>query len=258
MREILSQPFPSFMRPHFHISIPVVSVLMALPVLTHGQAPTPPAETPAPATTVAPAPRRLLLKLGLTPSRLIPQYRYSGFNWVVAPSLGVEYQLGPHVSVYGQADVDFSFSHRDVYYFGVPEKEALVHSGALGIGLRYYYNQAGRERHNRAHGAFQGNYLALEALTELQRIRDLVFDDYTYPYPTQFTFTYRTQTTPLLNVYWGMQRRLGQHFLYDVNVGAGIIAKPTTFYYHAYYRNDRPLYYLDGDFAINLRLYVVR
>ena len=247
------------MRPRLHVSIPVVSVLMALPVLTHAQVPTPPIEPQATgaAAATSPVPRRLLLKLGLTPSRLIPQYRYSGFNWVVAPSLGIEYQLSPHVSVYGQADVDFSFSHRDYYYFGVPEKEALVHSGALGVGLRYYYNQAGRERHNRAHGAFQGNYLSLEALTELQRVRYVVFDDFTYPYPTKLSLGYRTQTTPLLNVYWGLQRRLGQHFLYDFNVGAGIIAKPTSPYY-AYNRNDRPLYYLDGDFAINLRLYVVR
>lgn len=244
------------MRSNLTAGLPLVAALFVLPGFAYGQALSPSTETPA--TAAAPAPRHLLLKLGLTPSRLLPQYRYNGFNWAVAPSVGAEYQLGPHVSVYGQADVDFSFSHRDTYYGGVLEKDPLVRSGALGVGLRYYYNQAGRERHNRAHGAFQGNYLALEALTELQRVRYFTYDDTTYPFPTLVTSEYRTQATPLLNVYWGMQRRLGRHFLYDVNVGAGVIAKPTSFYYHAYYRNNRPLYYLDGDFAINLRLYVVR
>lgn len=246
------------MLPKFSASTAVVSALLALPVLTHAQAPAPPTETPIPAAATPPAPRRLLLKLGLTPSRLLPQYRYSGFNWVVAPSVGAEYQLGPHVSLYGQADVDFSLSHRDYYLSGTREKEALVHSGALGLGLRYYYNQAGRERHNRAHGAFQGNYLALEALTELDRIRYFLYDNISYPYPGTESVEYRTQASPLLNVYWGLQRRLGKHFLYDVNAGVGVIAKPVADYYYPFYRRDRTLYYLDGAFAINLRLYVVR
>jgi len=245
------------MLPNFAASIPVVAALLALPVLTRAQAPVPLPESPVPTAITAPAPRRLLLKLGLTPSRLLPQYRRNGFNWVVAPSVGAEYQLGPHISLYGQADIDFSFSHRDYYASGVPEKEALVHSGALGLGLRYYYNQAGRERHHRVHGAFQGNYLALEVLTELDRIR-YYFYDISYPYPGTESIEYRIQTTPLLNAYWGLQRRLGKHFLYDVNAGVGIIAKPTADYYYPFYRRDRTLYYLNGAFAVNLRLYVVR
>ncbi|MBO2008714.1 hypothetical protein [Hymenobacter negativus] len=142
--------------------------------------------------------------------------------------------------------------------FGTRDKEALVHSGALGLGLRYYYNQAGHEQHNRAHGAFQGNYLALEALTELDRIRYFLYDTSTYPYPGAESIEYRTQASPLLNVYWGLQRRLGKHFLFDFNTGVGIIAKPTSDQYYLFYRRDRILYYLDGAFAINLRLYVVR
>ena len=240
---------------YFSAKLPAIAALWALSGLANAQAPVP-AETPV----AAVAPRRLLLKLGLTPSRLLPQYRYNGFNWVVAPSLGAEYQLGPHVTVYGQADVDFTLSHRQYYLAGAAEQAALVHSGAIGLGLRYYYNQQGRERHNRAHGSFVGNYLALEATTELERVRyyDYSYDYTTNPNPTTFASEYRTQTTPLLNVYWGLQRRLGPHFLYDFNVGAGIIAKPISYYYHAYYRKDRPLYYLDGDFAINVRLYFVR
>lgn len=249
--------YPSFlpMFAYFSPKLPAIVAFVALSSLVHAQAPVP-TETP----TAAITPRRFLLKLGVTPSRLLPQYRYNGFNWVVAPSLGAEYQLGPYVTVYGQTDIDFSLSHQKYYFAGAAEQEALVHSGAIGLGLRYYYNQQGRERHNRAHGSFAGNYLALEATTELARVRyyDYSFDYTTNPYPTIADSEYRTQITPLLNVYWGLQRRLGSHFLYDFNVGAGIIAKPTSYYYHAYYRNDRPLYYLDGDFAINLRLYFVR
>lgn len=238
----------------------VVAALLALPGLVHAQAPTLPSPTSAPAVAAEPAPRRLLLKLGLTPTRILPQYRYSGLNWVIAPSLGAEYQLGPHVTVYSQADIDFSFSHRDYYFVGSPQKEALVHSGAVGLGLRYYYNQAGRERHNRAHGPFVGNYLALEAMTELSRqtYYDYDYDYNTSPYPIIIATKYRTQAMPLLNVYWGLQRRLGGHFLYDVNIGVGLIAKPS--YYPSYYYGNsaRTLYHLDGDLAINLRLYVVR
>ena len=201
--------------------------------------------------TVAPVPvfkPQMLFKVGLTPTRWIPQYRYNGFQFRISPSIGLERQLTPMLTLYGLVEADF-LTRRTEYYWG--EREALVHTGAVGLGARYYYNQSGRERHQRAHGPFVGNYIALEALAELDRTLLTGLDNNGNVVPT-----HNVQAMPLLNVYWGLQRRPGKHFLYDINTGVGIIARPVS---KSFYAIDSPQYYrLQGDFAINIRVYYVR
>ena len=235
-------------------TLPVLAVLLALPELAHAQEPTIPTETVVTTAAAEPAPRRLLFKAGLAPSRLIPQYRYAD-GWAIAPSLGAEYQLGPHVSLYGQAEVDFLVGQRRYYGLGNPSKEALVHTGAVGVGLRRYYNQEGRARRNRAHGPFVGNYYALEATTELNRREFYRYDPQGVSLGVDTD--HRIQATPLLTAHWGMQRRLGQHFLYDANIGLGLLAQPYTYSFYSYGRNFDTLYRLESTLALNLRLYFV-
>lgn len=148
------------------------------------------------------APNRLLLKVGLNAGRAI---RYTGYYGLAARlplSVGAEYALSSKFTLYGQVDADFRLLRNNAY-FG--DRDFIIPAGGLGIGARYYYNQAGRERHNRPHGAFTGNYLALEAHTELRQRYGL-----------------RNDVSPSLNAVWGMQRRLGRNFLFDFNAGLGL------------------------------------
>lgn len=189
-----------------------------------------------------------LFKVGVVPTRWVPQYRYNGFQIRLSPAIGLERQLTSAVTLYALAEVDF-LTRRAEHYIG--GKEALVHTGAVGVGGRYYYNQAGRERHQRARGPFVGNYLALEAMTELDRRQLIGVDDNGNIVPA-----YQVQVMPLLNAYWGLQRRPSKHFLYDINTGVGIIARPIE---KSFYTLDSPQQYrLQGDFAINIQLYYVR
>jgi hypothetical protein len=88
------------------------------------------------------------------------------------------------------------------------------------VGGRYYYNQEGRAQHGRARGSFVGNYLAAELHTEMLRTAEFVV---TSPYPSlEGYYAYRTDYTPTLNLLWGMQRRLGHNFLFDLNAGVGV------------------------------------
>ncbi|MCC3154165.1 hypothetical protein Q3A66_04865 [Hymenobacter sp. BT770] len=238
--------------------LPAIAALLLLPVLAHAQAPTAPtSEKPVAATAAEPAPRRLLLKVGLAPSRLIPQYRWHGTNWTLAPSVGAEYQLTPHLTLYGQAEVDFVLVQRRYsnYAFGL-SRERMVHSGAVGIGGRYYYNQERRAQHNRAHGPFVGNYVALEAAAELDRREFVTYDPYSSYYPTVYSVDYRTQVMPVLTALWGLQRRLGQHFLYDASAGLVVLARPVTYNYYgpSYFKM---LYGFETSLALNLRVYLV-
>jgi hypothetical protein len=237
-------------------TLPVLAVLLALPELAHAQEPATSNEAVVTTTAAEPAPRRLLLKAGIAPSRLIPQHRWYVDGWDIAPSLGAEYQLGPHVSLYGQAEVDFLIGQRRYYGLGNSGKDPLVHTGAVGVGLRRYYNQEGRERRNRAHGPFVGNYYALEATTELNRRKIYRYDSQGVPLGIEDT-EHRIQVTPLLTAYWGMQRRLGQHFLYDANIGLGLLAEPYIYSFYSYGRNFDTLYRLESTVALNLRLYFV-
>ena len=243
---------------------PLLAALLVLPGLLPGlalaQAPASATSETAVATFTDPTPRRFLLKAGLTPSRLIPQYRARGFNWKLAPSVGAEFLLAPHLTLYGQAEVDFSLGQRnyDNYFFAPNPAVALVHSGAIGVGTRYYYSQEARARRNRAHGSFVGNYVALEAATELHR-RPFVLYDYAFSSsPTAYTIDYRTQVMPVVTALWGMQRRLGRHFLYDASAGLALLARPIDYYYYrSNFRNSQALYRFETSLAVNLRVYFV-
>lgn len=145
---------------------------------------------------------KLLLKIGLNAGRAL---RYSGYYGAAlcAPlSAGAEYRLGSKFTLYGQLDADLRLAPRREVY---GDQHFLVPTGALGVGARYYYNQAGRARHNRPSGPFVGNYLALEAHTEVRQRSDA-----------------SAIVTPSLNALWGLQRRLGRNFLLDFNAGVGL------------------------------------
>ena len=179
---------------------------------------TAPAPSAMPETTVLPAaePSRLLLKVGLNAARAFRWGGYYGMPFRLPVSAAAEYQLNSKFTLYGQLDADFAIP-RHTSYFG--ERTPLLPTGALSIGSRYYYNQAGRAQHNRAHGAFVGNYLAAEIHTEMWNRYE--FEGASLVIPTG-SYALRRDYVPTLNVLWGMQRRLGRSFLFDASAGLGI------------------------------------
>ena len=173
------------------VTIPAIGFGQALPVASNSTAQSDTA-----------ASQKMLLKIGLNPGRA---FRYSGFHGigVRAPlSVGAEYRLSSKFTLYGQVDTDFQLAARQEVYGA---RHFLIPTGALGVGARYYYNQARRARRNRPYGAFVGNYLALEVHTEMRQ-RDRT----------------STEVAPGLNLVWGTQRRLGRNFLLDFNAGLGL------------------------------------
>lgn len=178
-----------------HISAQTVPT----PAAASGIASSLPAKSPAPIEAV---PTKVLLKIGLNVGRNLRWGGYEGWRLGQVPlSVGAEVALNPKFTLYGQADADFGIRRR-TSYFG--ERSNLFPSGAVGVGGRYYYNQAGRARNNRAHGQFIGNYLGLEAHAEIRR-----------PYGRN------VETMPSLNLLWGMQRRINRSLLFDINAGVG-------------------------------------
>ena len=150
----------------------------------------------------ADTPPRCLVKLGLNAGRAM---RYSGYYGLAARlpiSVALETALGSHVTLYGQLDADVGVVNHNEY---LGDQHFTVPSGALGLGVRYYYKQAQRAQQGRAHGLFEGSYLALEAHNEAHR---------RYDQPTDFA--------PSLNVVWGTQHRLNRYFLFDFNAGIGL------------------------------------
>ena len=210
---------------HFNHLIRMVLIRFLLPsllvlagtVYCHGQVAPAPEAIPS-----AAAPDKLLLKVGLNAGRAFRYTGYYGLSARLPLSVGAEYALSPKFTLYGQLDADFRL-FRDHTRLG--DQDFIVPAGGLGIGARYYYNQAGRERHNRPHGAFVGNYLALEAHTEVRQ-----------------RFGLRNDVAPSLNAVWGMQRRLGRSFLFDFNAGVGL----------GPYRNDSALGYSSGSSDLNI------
>lgn len=184
---------------------PLLSGLLLLAGTTSSLGQTHPAPSiisesaPAPAEV---APRRILLKAGLNVGRALRWSGYNGFRFQAPLSVGAEYLLSPTFTLYSQLDADVSL-HRPVSFSG--EHANLVPSGAVGLGGRYYYNQAGRQRHNRAHGPFVGNYLGAEVRTEAYQF-----------------YEHSPILLPAFNVVWGMQRKLGRNFLFDFNTGVGL------------------------------------
>lgn len=188
-------------------------VLAGMALLTSASqslAQTAPASPPAvtsqpvvvPAVPVEETPDRLLLKVGLNAGR---SFRWGGYNRLLSQvplTVASEYSLNSKFTVYGQVDTDFGVRRRESFS---GDRSNLIPSGAVGIGGRYYYNQAGRALQNRAHGPFIGNYLGLELHTEMRRL-----------YGREVEFS------PGLNFVWGMQRRLNRNFLFDLNAGVGV------------------------------------
>ncbi|OGX85585.1 hypothetical protein BEN48_01765 [Hymenobacter glacialis] len=169
-----------------------------VPAATPGAVPLLPTAGPAPTNAAS---DKLLLKVGLNAGRAITMGGYDGFLGRVPLSVGAEVALSSKFTLYGQADADFSLRRR-TFYGG--ERSNLIPAGAVGLGGRYYYNQAGRARSNRAHGQFIGNYVGLEAHAEMRRL-----------------YGRSVQTMPSLNLLWGMQRRINRSLLFDINAGVG-------------------------------------
>ncbi|MBF9221633.1 hypothetical protein [Hymenobacter ruricola] len=177
-------------------------LILAATATSHGQtAPVAPTTPEDVATPLAPDDaHKLLLKVGLNAGRSVRWSGYAGWSGRTPVSLAAEYALSPRFTLYGQLDTDIDvLRRRSLDGNTMP----LVSSGAIGVGGRYYYNQVGRARNNRAHGLFVGNYLGLELHTELERYGSSL------------------RTGPSLNALWGMQRRLGRNFLVDFNAGVG-------------------------------------
>jgi hypothetical protein len=170
--------------------------------------------------------RRLQLRAGLNAGRFFRSLGYYGGRLPL--SVGAEYSLRPNLSLYAQADAELGVP-RLTSYFG--ERLPLVPTGALSLGARYYYNQAGRRQNGRAHGAFVGNYLALEAHTEMQQ--RFLLREVSPAFPSG-KYELLTNYSPSLNLLWGMQRRLGRSFLFDLNAGIGLSPKRSDAHFGGY------------------------
>jgi hypothetical protein len=160
---------------------------------------------------------KLQVRVGLNAARIFRHGSYYGLFSRVPLSAGLEYAASRRFTLYGQVDADLGLFRHDPFR---RVDQPLVPTGALSVGGRYYYNQEGRARHNRAQGAFVGNYLAAEFHTEMLRTPEFVV---TTPVPNlEGYYRYRTTYVPTLNLLWGMQRRLSRSFLFDLNAGVGL------------------------------------
>jgi len=193
---------------------------------------------PAPDSGRGPMPPAVLLKVGLRATHI--SYSGSGQAWsiVVPLSLGAEYRLAPRFGFYGQIEADLQTS-RTRARRRTAQAVALP-SAALGVGLRYYYNQP-RQGEPLRNANLYGSYIAVEGNLE----RNVV----TGRYVSQARRQTPTGLTPGLYAYWGTQHRLRGALLYDVSAGLGLQA-PT--YYN--FENIAPTHY-NVAVQANLRLY---
>lgn len=170
----------------------------------------------APAPTAPPTESgRLLLKVGLNAARSFRHGGYFGIPYRLPISAGAEYAINSKFTLYGQLEADIAVPRHTTYF---NEQTPFVPTGAVSLGGRYYYNQGGRARHNRAHGLFSGNYLAAEIHAEMWRYFQYQGASAALP---SGTYALRTEYVPTLNLLWGMQRRLGRNFLLDASAGIG-------------------------------------
>jgi len=133
-------------------------------------------------------------------------FDYSGHNGLALPLMvGVEHQLNSKFSVYGEFSPLLQLIKHD---FSTKYPEAFISGVILNAGGRYYYNQAGRAQHNRAHGAFIGNYLALQLNI------DIAHYDQNYADPIHYNWSGRS-----VAALWGIQRRIGQWGLFNLDGG---------------------------------------
>ncbi len=187
-----------------------------------------------------PTPPTVLLKVGLRATHV--SYSANNQNWslVVPLSLGAEYRLAPRFGFYGQVEADLQTSRTAVAARRRRPQAIAVPSAALGVGLRYYYNQP-RRSEPLPNANLYGSYLALEGNIERNAVTG------------RFVSLSRRQTTtgltPGLYAYWGTQHRLRRALLYDVSAGLGFQA-PT--YYN--FESIAPTHYNIAA-QVNLRLY---
>jgi len=198
------------------------------------------AASPAPDSMRGPTPPTVLLKVGLRATHV--SYSANNQNWslVVPLSLGAEYRLAPRFGFYGQVEADLQTSRTAVAARRRRPQAIAVPSAALGVGLRYYYNQP-RRSEPLPNANLYGSYLALEGNIERNAVTG------------RFVSLSRRQTTtgltPGLYAYWGTQHRLRRALLYDVSAGLGFQA-PT--YYN--FESIAPTHYNIAA-QVNLRLY---
>jgi hypothetical protein len=194
--------------------------------------------SPAADSVRGPVPPAVLLKAGLRVTHV--NYSPGSQTWrlVVPLSFGAEYRLAPRFSFYGQVEADLQTSHTAARRRR-PQAVA-VPSAALGVGLRYYYNQPKRGEPLRNTNLY-GNYLALEGSIE----RNELTGKYVNPSRRQTA----AGLTPGLYAFWGTQHRLRRSLLYEASAGIGFQA-PT--YYN--FENIAPAHY-NVAAQVNLRLY---
>jgi hypothetical protein len=185
-----------------------------------------------------PMPPAVLLKVGLRATHISYSGSSQAWSLVVPLSLGAEYRLAPRFGFYGQLEADLQTSRTATRRRR--SQAVAVPSAALGVGLRYYYNQPRRGEPLR-NANFYGSYLALEGNLERNAVAGR--------YVNQSRRQTAAGLTPGLYAYWGTQHRLRHALLYDVSVGLGFQA-PT--YYN--FENIAPAHYNIAVQA-NLRLY---
>ncbi|TVT40437.1 hypothetical protein FNT36_13230 [Hymenobacter setariae] len=188
-----------------------------------------------------PVPPAVLLKVGLRATHISYSANSQAWSLVVPLSLGAEYRLAPRFGFYGQVEADLQTSRSTIARRRRPTQAAVaVPSAALGVGLRYYYNQPRRGESLR-NARLYGGYLAVEGNIERNAV--------TGRYVSQLRRQATTGLTPGLYVYWGTQHRLRGALLYDASAGLGFQA-PT--YYN--FESIAPAHYNIAA-QVNLRLY---
>ena len=188
------------------------------------------------------APPKVLLKVGLSLTHFSYSSGSQSQTWqlVVPLSVGAEYRLSPRLAMYGQADADLQAS-RAVTRRRSGQANALP-SAAMGLGMRYYYNQPGKGQPSHSHGLY-GSYLALEGNVERTEIAAKYLATNLSRRQTP------TSLTPGVYAYWGTQHRLRRAMLYDINAGLGLQAPA---YYN--YESITPAHY-SLTAQVNIRLY---
>jgi len=183
-----------------------------------------------------------MLKLG---AGLGHGFELDGFNGFSLPLvLGAERRLSDHFSAYANLVTALHLVHgRSVY------NDPLINRGIVELGGRYYYNQAKRMQRRKPAGPFVGNYLALQASTDV------------VPYYQQAAINKRElhieYSYSAISALWGMQRRINNLFLFDFNTGIAVYNEKYARYdaateSFAFYREPTPL------IELNVRLSLVR
>jgi hypothetical protein len=221
----------------YYLERGLLGTALALAVALTAQAQAP---HPAPDSVRGPVPPTVLLKAGLRATHI--SYSGSGQAWsVVVPlSLGAEYRLTSRLGFYGQLEADLQTSRTATAARRRQAQAVAVPSAALGVGLRYYYNQPRRGELLR-NATLYGSYVAVEGNIERNAV--------TGRYVSLARRQTATGLTPGLYAYWGTQHRLRHALLYDVSAGLGFQAP-------AYYNFERiaPAHYNIAA-QVNLRVY---